>query len=248
MNKLPKRKFKVIHRVKHPSEAVRLEKMYFTAATQDAIVRYQQEQNQKVRHEIYLKEIFPAFSKLVENLININKFSGLHESYDDLKNDCIAFLFETIRKFDQSRGSNAFSYFNVVAKNWLIVRSKQRALYTKKIVSMDDTEALTMNEKKFISDQAIVPSQDEEYDKASASLDNIKMLHDIRTCAKTENELSCINSIITIFERINDIDILNKNALLMYMRELSGLSPKQLTTMMQSIRRYYRVIKDERDR
>ena len=50
----------------------------------------------------------------------------------------------------------------------------------------------------------------------------------------------CINSIITIFENIDEVDLLNKNAILLYMRELSGLSPKQLTTTMQSIKKYYK--------
>ena len=69
------------------------------------------------------------------------------------------------------------------------------------------------------------------------------MLYEIRTKVKTENELSCINSIITIFEKIDDIDLLNKSAILLYMRELSGLSPKQLTTTMQSVKKHYRRMK-----
>jgi len=55
----------------------------------------------------------------------------------------------------------------------------------------------------------------------------------------------CINSIITIFENIDNIDLLNKNAILLYMRELSGLSPKQLTTTMQIVKKHYKKIKIE---
>jgi hypothetical protein len=55
--------------------------------------------------------------------------------------------------------------------------------------------------------------------------------------------LACINSIITIFEKVDEIDFLNKSAILLYMREMSGLSPKQLTTTMQSIKRHYRRMK-----
>ena len=43
-----------------------------------------------------------------------------------LKSDCVSFLYETLEKFDPSKGSKAFSYFNVVAKNWLIIQSKKR--------------------------------------------------------------------------------------------------------------------------
>ena len=44
---------------------------------------------------------------------------------------------------------------------------------------------------------------------------------------------------------IDDIDLLNKGAILVYMRELSGLSPKQLATAIQSIKKYYKKIKVE---
>ena len=102
----------------------------------------------------------PAFEKLAENLINIHKFTSLHDTYDDLKSDCVNFLFETIHKFDGSRGTNAFSYFNVVAKNWLIIKTKQKAQKTKRSVSLDDPDALTSNEQKMIEEQSIILGTD----------------------------------------------------------------------------------------
>ena len=80
-------------------------KLYFHSGTQDAIVAYQKSpDNKKERERLYVTDILPAFEKLVENLINIHKFSSLHDSYDDLKNDCVNFLFETIKKFVNPHG------------------------------------------------------------------------------------------------------------------------------------------------
>jgi hypothetical protein len=39
---------------------------------------------------------------------------------------------------------------------------------------------------------------------------------------------------------VDNIDFLNKSAVLLYLRELSGLTSKQLTTALQSIKRRYR--------
>jgi hypothetical protein len=216
-------------------------RMYFNQNTQAAIVAYQvARDDRKERNRLYVSAISPAFEKLVENLINIHKFTGLHDTYDDLKNDCVNFLFETIGKFDSTRGTNAFSYFNVVAKNWLIIRTKQKSQRTKRSVSLDDPEALSSNEHRIIEDHCTIPSQDIVLEKESAAQNIIDLLYEIRSKAKSENELSCINSIITIFENIDNLDLLNKSAVLTYMRELSGLSPKQLTTTLQSIKRNYR--------
>jgi len=217
------------------------DRKYFNANTQRAICAYQKAgEDRKLREQLYVKEIMPAFEKLVENLINIHKFTSLYDTYDDLKNDCVNFLFETIGKFDGERGTNAFSYFNVVAKNWLIIRTKQKSQRMRRSVSLDDPEALSANEHRIIEDHCTIPGQDAVLELQSTAKGIVELLYEIRTKSKTENELACINSIITIFENIDEIDFLNKSAILLYMRELSGLSPKQLTTTMQSIKKAYK--------
>lgn len=218
-------------------------RMYFNAGTQAAICSYQKCDDRKERNRLYEKEIAPAFEKLSENLINIHKFTSLHDTYDDLKNDCVNFLFETIHKFDGSRGTNAFSYFNVVAKNWLIIRTKQRTLRMKRSVSLDDPTAMNAHEFKIVEEHCIVPSAEDAMEDQTVTFGIIRLLQEIRSKVKSENELSCINSIITIFENVDDVDLLNKSAILLYMRELSGLSPKQLTTTMQVVKRHYKKLK-----
>lgn len=225
------------------AKAAKAVRMYFNANTQAAIVLYQQSTEKKDKDRLYVKEIMPAFEKLVENLINIHKFTSLHDTYDDLKNDCVNFLFETIGKFDGNRGTNAFSYFNVVAKNWLIIKTKQKSQRIKRSVSLDDPDALSANEHLIIEDHCTVQSQDEILINEHTAKNIVKILYEIRTKIKSENELACINSIITIFENIDDIDLLNKSAILLYMRELSGLSPKQLTTTMQVVKKHYKRLK-----
>jgi hypothetical protein len=220
-------------------------KLYFNSETQEAIVAYQVSESKKERDALYNTKILPAFEKLVENLINIHKFTGLHDTYDDLKNDCVNFLFETIKKFDNTRGTNAFSYFNVVAKNWLIIRTKQKALAAKRCVSMDDIESMTVADVQNIEDYDTIQSQDVKLDCELSTNNTLLMLNDIRSIVKTPQELMCINSIITIFENIEELDLLNKTAVLLYMRELSGLTPKQLTSTMQGIRKHYRRLKLE---
>jgi len=219
-------------------------KLYFNEDTHKAIVEFQVEQSKKDRDKLYVEKIMPAFEKLVENLINIYKFTSMHDSYEDLKVDCVNFLFETIHKFDESRGTNAFSYFNVVAKNWLIIKTKQKSQKMKKLVSLDDPESLSSYDTCLIEEYNYLPFKDAGMEFANRK-EIVKMLYDIRAKAKSENELSCINSIITVFENLDDIDLLNKSAILLYMRELSGLSPKQMTTTMQAIKGYYKKLKIE---
>lgn len=221
-------------------------KLYFNSSTQEAIVLFQKETNNKTRNELYVLRILPAFEKLVENLINIYKFTSIHDSYEDLKNDCISFLFETIPKFDESRGTRAFAYFNIVAKHWLLIKTKQKSQKMKRNVSLDDPLSLTIHDNVIIEEHNTIPSQDVIFDGTDSLEGTLSILYEIRSKVKSENELTCINSIITIFENIDDIDLLNKGAVLLYMRELSGLNPKQLTTTMHSIKKHYKKMANER--
>lgn len=238
---------KIRRRKEGGSDEGRELRMYFNMDTQAAIIEYQKSTvaERKQRETIYVTRILPAFKKLTENLINIHKFSSLYDSYDDLKNDCVNFLFETIPKYDSTRGTLAFSYFNVVAKNWLIIKTKQKAAKIKKNVSMDDSSCLSMRDQNTIEEWNTIPSQETIMENQHTADSILELLRDIKDKARTENEKACVNAIITVFENIDDVDLLNKSAVLLYMRELSGLNPKQLTMTMQIIKKHYRRLKGD---
>jgi hypothetical protein len=213
-------------------------KMYFHSGTHDAIVKFQQEDDIEARNLIYTSEILPAFTKLVENLIFIHS-ANTHVSVEEFKSDCISFLYEKLKKFDASRGSKAFSYFNVVAKNWIIMRMRQKIKYAKRHFNIDD--------------KAIVPELDVlntveasfelygEGGKKSAQTEQLDMLFfEISDRVSQENERICMEAIVKIFQNIDDIDFFNKRAIFVYIREMTNLNTKQISTAMSAIKKHYR--------
>jgi len=215
-------------------------KLYFHAGTHDAIVRFQSEKDDMQRETIYVHEILPAFDKLVENLIFIQGFNISHGNFDDLKSDCVTFLFETLKKFDASRGTKAFSYFNVVAKNWLIVKNRQRAKTAKRMCSIDDKDAISEIELLDLENYSVDQNQDANLIKEGTNMSIFMLLEDIRCDMICENEIKCIEAIKKIFNEIEDVEILNKRAIFVYVRDITGLSPKQLSIAMSSIRKKYK--------
>lgn len=212
--------------------------MYFHSGTQDAIIKYQQSNDQKEREELYEKEILPAFDQLVENLIFMYGFAK-GTDFENLKNDCIAHLYETIEKWDPSRKTNPFSYFNVVAKHYLIIRSKKRKKNCHRLVSLYDPN-FSNAEKDLVETYKVVPSPDDIMISRERSEKIRKLLLEIKSRVTGENEIACIDSILEIFNRIDDLDFLNKRAIFVYLREISGLTPKKLSIAMSMIRRHYR--------
>ena len=75
----------------------------------------------------------------------------------------------------------------------------------------------------------------------------MKILALIKLKVEKKNDVSCIDAIIQIFEMIDQLDFLNKRAIFVYVREISGLNSKQLSSSMSTIRKHYKEISSNED-
>lgn len=216
---------------------------YFDQYTQQAIVAYQQELVVNEKNKIYLEEIYPAFDSLVENLINVYGFNVMYDSKQDLKNECLEFLYGTLPKFNAEKGSKAFSYFNVVAKNWLTIKSKQNSKRLQSYISIDNKENISQQDLEAIEGYSIAPDGEELMITAELRTRITRLIEEVGNKAKTDNEQNCVRAIKILLENIDDVDFLNKRAVLLYLREITGFSSKQLSIVLASIKKHYKEAK-----
>ena len=221
--------------------------MYFNEQTQAAIVKYQSLESEEEKKLIYVEAILPAFSKLSENLIFVYGFKSSFSSFDELKSDCISFLYESIHKWNEDRGTKAFSYFNVVAKNWLIINCRQHAKIRRRHLSIDDPYSMSSTQKEIFESHDVVPSPDEILIKKQQMSQIMKMMDEMRVKLTNQNELICLYAIETLFANIENLELLNKRAILIYIRDISGLDKKQMSKAMSVIRRHYRTMRGDND-
>lgn len=220
----------------------RKRKQYFTMETQEKIVLYQKTEAKKERDKIYIEYIMPAFNELVQSLISVYKFRAVGEDINHLKSDCSNFLFETIHKWNPDNGTKAFSYFNVVAKNWLTINSRRLAKNANRSVSLSDSNTMSLSDKKFLLETNIEPSP-EDLEKKRTILNTIdEMLVYTENLLKDERDIRCIKAVQQIFRNIEDLDYLNKRAVFVYLREISGLNSSELSSSLSTIRKHYRKI------
>ena len=220
---------------------------YFTDKTQEQIIIYQQEADTEKKKKIYVKEILPAFDSLVENLINVYGFSVMYESKQDLKHECLQFLYTAVDKFNAEKGSKAFSYFNVVAKNWLTIKSKQNMKRVQSYISIDDRENLSKEDLEQIETHQFHPGFEDTLTTVGVHEYLTKLIVAIEDKTKTDNEKMVVNAIKVLVNNLEDIDLLSKRAILLYVRELTTLSSKQLSIVLSSLKRYYRDVKNTDD-
>jgi len=219
--------------------------MYFTKETGESIVKYCKSEDLEERQTIYQKEILPAFDKLSENLIFVYGFKSPYASSEELKIDCVAFLFETLHKWDPSRGTKAFSYFNVVAKNWFIINTRKHLKRRNRHCSIDNPDGMTTAQKNKFAEYDYVPPPDEVMILQQRKYEILKLLDDMKVRLTNETEVRCLLAIETLFSTIEELELLNKRAILLYIREISGLEKKHVSKAMSVIRRHYRsMVKD----
>ena len=97
---------------------------YFHQGTEKAIIRYNNSDNPHLRNKIYNEHIRAAFDKLAENIIHTFKFYYFDVPSEDVKHEVVSFLYMNMHKFTEGKGK-AFSYFSIVAKNYLILNNNK---------------------------------------------------------------------------------------------------------------------------
>ena len=217
----------------------RTKRQYFTKVHEDAIVKYCLSKDRYEKEKLYAELIHPAFDELVDKIVFTYKFTNL-PNIDFLREECKAWLVTILDKYDPSKGSKAFSYFSVVTKNWFIHKVKKTTKRLKTETSLDHQQ---MNEDILVSDNPYEVGR-EKNEFINHFRENLDEWYDE---TEKENEIKVINAIKVLFEHSNDIEIFNKKAIYLYMREITDLNTKQIATVLTKLKVKYRGFKADWD-
>ena len=203
-------------------------KLYFGVEVQDAIVRYNQSDDDVERNKIYQEEIHKAFDKLCENIINTFKFTYFDDPFEDVKNEVVSFLVMNMHKYDHTKGSKAFSYFSVVAKNYLILHNNNN--YKKYKTHDQITDRI---EKGFFGyrDSSYV---DDFFEELIIYFDvNIPYLF------KKPKDISVAYAILELLKQRDEIENFNKKSLYILIREMANVETAHITKVANVMKKYY---------
>ena len=215
----------------------RTKNMYFTKIHEEAIIEYAKSDDNVVKTKLYSSLIQPAFNELVDKIVYTYKFNNL-PNIDYLKDDCKVWLTTILNKYDPNRGSKAFSYFSVITKNWFIHKVKKNAQAARREINIDD--AMRSANQTFIVERNKYEVTREKAEFWSALLNFVKTLEKNNSVIKNENDRKVISSIEYMLENMEKIEILNKKAIYLYLREMTGLTTKQLAPTLRKIKIEYK--------
>jgi len=231
---MTKKEIKKINDVKKEIKKIvkkKKRKVYFGQEVQDAIVEYNTSNNDIERNKIYGTRIHAAFDKLSENIINTFKFTYFDMPFVDVKHEVVAFMIMNIHKYDHTKGSKAFSYFSVVAKNYLILHNNNNY---KKLKSHSGVEVLDREKNMdYHGDSDLKQLTIEIVDYFESNLPTI---------FKKKRDLSVAYSILDLMKSIDEIENFNKKSLYILIREMTNVNTSHITSVVNVLKKHYKKI------
>jgi hypothetical protein len=212
---------------------------YFTIEHENAILEYASIIDEKRRTYLYVNYIQPAFNEMVDKIVFTYKFNNL-PNIDDLKSDCKVWLTTILDKYDTSKGSKAFSYFSVITKNWFIHKVKKNS--NKKEVYLEDIKDTSDEEELVIYNEY---DEKRELEEFWLALKQEMLIWESKKMKSNEHKV--FKAIKVLIDDSNTIEIFNKKAIYLYIREMTGLNTKQVVCNLKKFKIKYVEFKERWD-
>jgi DNA-directed RNA polymerase specialized sigma24 family protein len=204
--------------------------VYFTKDTENAIVAYNLSKDFEERNHIYNKQIHHAFFKLTENIIHTFKFYYTEvDNIEDLQHEVITFLLSKIHLFNPERGAKAYSYFGTIAKRYLILSNQKN--YKKRVDTLsidvleeDENHSYTLEDSPVNERLSMYIDEFTEY-----CTENIFELF------PKEYDAQIADAILELFRKREYLDVFNKKALYIYIREQVDAKTPKITKIANQL-------------
>tara|TARA_Y100000034_G_scaffold132485_1_gene195590 strand:+ start:10690 stop:11397 length:708 start_codon:yes stop_codon:yes gene_type:complete len=211
---------------------------YFTTTTENAICRYNNCNTSDIRNRIYEDHIQYAFEKLVENIIHTFKFYYFDVPSEDVKHEVVSFLVMNMHKYAKEKGK-AFSYFSIVAKNYLILHNNNNY---KKMKIHDNLNKLDFG-RNFGKEESLRETDDLNKYFVNQMLEYWE--NNLTNIFRRKKDINVANAVLELFRRRENIENFNKKALYILIREMTDSNTQHITRVVNVMKRYHERLYNE---
>mgnify|MGYP001338820276 FL=1 len=205
---------------------------YFHQGTEDAIIRHNKETRPHMRERIYNEHIRVPFEKLCENIIHTFKFYYFDVPSEDVKHEVVSFLYMNMHKFTEGKGK-AFSYFSIVAKNYLILHNNNNY----KRLKQHDGEEVTDYKRDPITEQRARENEQVQLEYMTQLVEYWK--NNLTTVFKRKKDLDVANAVVELIDMRDNIENFNKKALYILIREMTGSNTQHITRVINVMKKHH---------
>ena len=204
---------------------------YFHQGTEDAIIRYNKSDDYRLKNTIYNEHIRKPFDKLAENIIHTFKFYYFDVSSEEVKHEVVSFLVLNMHKFKEGKGK-AFSYFSIVAKNYLILHNNKNYKMGKIHHEMD-----VLDYKRNILEER---GRAEKTEGAELFINELHRFWDtnLTNVFRRDKDIRVADAVLHIFRIKENIENFNKKALYILIREMTSSNTQHITRIINVMKKY----------
>ena len=223
-------------------------KGYFYETEENAVVEYIQEEDQERKEYIFNTYLLPAFTKMIESIIRRYKLYLPDEDFAETFDDTISFLMSKIDHFNPDSGYKAYSYCGTICKNYLILKINKYDKNQKRNVSYDymlndlredGNYSYEDNNGGLTFLQEIINETSDAIQKIMSSGEKL-----------TQNEVKVGEALVALMNNWEELfarmgsDKFNKSSILLYLKETTYLSTKEIRKSMRKYKDAYLAIKE----
>jgi len=213
---------------------------YFHEGTEKAIIRYNNSDNHYLRNKIYNEHIRFAFSKLAENIIHTFKFYYFDTNSEEVKNEVVSFLVMNMHKFKEGKGK-AFSYFSIVAKNYLILNNNKNY----KMGKIHDKIDVLDYRRNIIGE---VNTRDRSEVNSLFTDELLRFWeYNLTNIFRRDKDIRVADAVLHMFRMKENIENFNKKALYILIREMTGSNTQHITRIVNMMKKYNKRLYSEFD-
>ena len=219
-----------------------LTKQYFGPIQEQAVRIFLTATTWDEKNVVYNNHLRDPLIKMIDSIIRRYKLYRPNMEFTDIHTDTLSFLVTKMEKFKPSKGKKAYSYFGTICKNYLMGQiMKDNRDRNRKISYEDISYSLEQDEKYSytILDEGI------EVERIMRKL-LVELKEFIINNRLSVNEEKIGYCLVDVFENYETIFIagkgnkFNKNIILYQLREMSGLTTKEIRSALKPFKNLYK--------
>lgn len=217
--------------------------MYFGPEVDAKIAEFVAEKDIPKKNKIFEDGIKPALAKLIESQMYLYGFYKIDDP-ETLKCECLSTVFEVLPKFDPRKGKKAFSYFNVVVKNWFIWRIREK----NKRLKQQSENFYGIDHDVVRNDPSLVlASHEDEIVEREFWVSLFKDMDKWRAMLRKPQEIQVLDAIVFLLQNPHLVSIYNRKAVFLYIKEMTGLTTKQVNHNVNQMKELYQAFRGRFD-
>lgn len=210
--------------------------LYFSQLTEDAILQYAStytgSNEYQYKNDLYMNYIHKPLNELVDYTIYDLCYDFGTDSFNEIKQETITYILDQLHLYKKNKGK-AFSYFNIICRNYLKLRSRQQYAKTHYNISLEnaDTYSSLLND----SVSRFKDSDNSEFlEKFIEHIDT-----NLTYYFKTWAEQDIANAVLILLKSRQTIENSNRKILFAYIKEITNAKSHVISKILKIFKNLY---------